>query len=781
MIPRLLLVVLVLLAGDAGEGKANPPTASYIFPAGGQRGNSVPIRVGGLFLGKTCFLDMTGPGIRASRQLQHTPHTWFEGPLLPLPDSQQADDYPREMAGQVGIASDAPLGAVPWRVWTSQGATSSLRFMVGDLPEIVEQEIEGDPLPVAVRLPVTINGRIFPRENVDIWTFDARKGQSIACEVWASRLGSPLDSRLEVFDPKGIKIAENDDCYGSDSFVRFTAASDGKHQVRIQDVNYRGGQAYVYRLTLTADPYVERLYPLGGQRGRSVSFELHGQGLPAKPVSIPLPATGAHDFTQRFSVGGKLTNPFLIDLDDLSEYVEAEPNDEPGQVRPLAVPAVLNGRIGRPGDIDWWAFSARKGETYDLDLRALRLGSPLEAVVTLTDPSGKELARADAANTGADPALHFTAATPGTYHVSVAERFHSHGGPAYAYRLRVDHPPKAGFDLRLGADALTLPRGGQVTLKVLAERTGGFAEPIDLTIEGLPAGVTASNTRIGAGQGGTDITFKAGASASIRTERVTVRGTAVIGGHSVVHTAALPALRGMAPVDTVLLAVALPTPFKIKGVHEMRWAPRGTVYHRHYHIDRGGFAGPIEVRTADHQARHLQGVTGPTITVPSGVSDFDYPIQLPPWMETGRTCRVCVMGTGTVKEPDGTEHAVSFSSGEPNEQIILVVEPGRLGIDVDKTSFVVEPGKSVTVPVRVSRSKGLKGPIRLELVVAPHIHGVSATPAEIAADRSSGGLPLHFAPNFCGPINVPFVIRATVMDHGEPVVAETKVAFQMRD
>src|SRR5262249_57824650 len=126
-------------------------------------------------------------------------------------------------------------------------------------------------------------------------------------------------------------------------------------------------------------------------------------------------------------------------------------------------------------------------------------------------------------------------------------------------------------------------------------------------------------------------------------------------------------------VDTVLLAVALPTPFKVVGKHDMRWAPRGTVFHRRYQIDRGGFTGPREIGLADRQARHLQGVTGPVLTVPTGASEFDYSIQLPPWMETGRTCRVCVMATGVVKDMDGSEHTVSFSSIQPNEQIILVV------------------------------------------------------------------------------------------------------------
>jgi hypothetical protein len=32
------------------NSSANPPVASYIYPAGGQRGTTVKVRVGGLFL-----------------------------------------------------------------------------------------------------------------------------------------------------------------------------------------------------------------------------------------------------------------------------------------------------------------------------------------------------------------------------------------------------------------------------------------------------------------------------------------------------------------------------------------------------------------------------------------------------------------------------------------------------------------------------------------------------------------------------------------------------------
>jgi hypothetical protein len=781
---RLACALLAFFLGGSPAG-ADAPVASYIFPAGGQRGTTVKVRVGGLNLHKGCGFEMLGPGVEASQRLTRTETLWFEGPLLPLPDSQRAEDYPKDFAGEVRVAADAPLGMRPWRLWTSQGATPALRFQIGDLPEVVEDEIEGDPVTVEVKLPVTVNGRIFPRQDVDVWAVSLKKGQTVTCVVHAARLGSPLDARLEVLDPQGKRLAENEDTFGADPFVRFTAPADGKYHVRIHDTAFGGSPAHVYRLTLTDGPYVDRAYPLGGRRGSKARFELAGQGLPQGAVEVALPADGPADFLHRLRVSGRLTNELLLDLDDLPEHLEAEPKD-PAKARPVALPAMLNGRIDRPGDVDCWAVTARKGEVHEVELRAAQLGSPLDGVLTVLDGSGKELARAEAPAPGRlDPALTFKAPADGTYVVRVQDRFASRGGPAFAYRLRVAPLPAPDFRLRLAKDVVILPRPGgkpdgkkgpsaALVLQVQVERLGGFEGPITLSFEGLPLGVIAKGG-IGARQNAAAVVLSADASAPIRAARVTVRGTATVGGKSVTRTAVLPAPRGVAPVDSLLVAVALQTPFKIVGEYDMRWAARGTVHQRSYKIERNGYDGPIEVSLADRQARHLQGVTGETITVPAGAKEFTYPVRLPPWMETGRTCRVCVLGAAVVKDLDGSEHAVTFSSTAQNEQLVAVIEPGRLGVEVGRESLAAEPGKGVSLSVRVARGKGLTGAAKVELVVPRHVRGVTAEAVTVSADKDRADLRIRFAAGPLGPFNMPLTVRATVLDGGRPVTGEAQV------
>jgi len=249
------LVIFVVVNVSAISAFAEPPHVSYIFPAGGQRGAEVSFKVGGHYLHEGCPFEMTGPGVSASARIERTETVWFEGPLIPQPASQRKEDYPKDYLGSVKIANDAPLGVRRWRVNTSQGVTSRMKFVVGDLPEIIEKEIDGEPIPTSVKLPVTINGRIFPREDVDIWTFEAKAGERISCEVNAARIGSPLDSRIEIRSPAGKVLTENVDALGVDSFVQFVAPTAGRYECRIHDIAFGGLQHYVYRLTIRKGPY----------------------------------------------------------------------------------------------------------------------------------------------------------------------------------------------------------------------------------------------------------------------------------------------------------------------------------------------------------------------------------------------------------------------------------------------------------------------------------------------------------------------------------------------
>jgi hypothetical protein len=770
----------LLLTALAGRAAADTPATMYVFPAGGQRGTTVTVRIGGLYLHESCPFEMIGPGVQASPRIEQTKTIWFEGPVIPLPDSQQAEDYPQDMAGTVKIAPDAAPGARPWRVWTAQGAVPSRPYIVGTFPEVVEDEIDGEPIAVPVTLPVTANGRIFPREDVDLWSFAAKAGQTITCSVLTTRLGSPFDAHLEIRDTHGTRLAESADASppGSEALVRFTAPADGTYSVAIHDAKFGGLQHYVYRLTMTAGPSVDHVYPLGGRRGTTAKFELSGGNVSAAPVEIALPTDAPSRFVATIGASDAVSNPFTLAVDDLPELLEQEPNDGIAPANPVQVPAILNGRIDRPGDVDSWAFRVAKDQTLEFDLHAARLGSPLDSVIVLLDAAGKELTRADdSGGNQSDSILRHTFKEEGTYVVRVEERLSSRGGKAFAYRLRVATPAAPDFRLHLPADAVTVNRGGEAKLKLRVERLGSFAEPVNLEFAGLPPGVAVANATIPANAGEFEIAFKAEAAAAVAGRAVTIRGTAMVAGKPVTRQAtfAAPAPADF-EVDSLLVAVCVPTPYKVKGIYEVKYAQRGAKFVRRFTIDRGGFEGPLRVRLADKQARHLQGVNGPTIEVPAGASEFEYPIYLPPWMEIGRTSRTVVMAFGDVVDPDGSRHTVSFTSLNQNEQLVALVDPGQLSLETDCRSLRESPGASASIAVTVGRGQGVNVPVRVELVVPAHIHGVSAEPLTLPADQATGTLTLQFAAENRGPFNMPLLLRATALKSPtDPVVAETKV------
>jgi hypothetical protein len=731
---------------------AAPPVLSYLFPAGGQRGTTVPLRVGGLFLHDRSHFEIDG--LKHTSELKPLPRIWFEGPILPLPESQQSEDYPVDRGTKLEIAKDAPRGPHRARVWTSQGANSGPAFVVGDLPEVVEVEIDGDPIPESVKLPVTANGRIFPREDIDLWSFAAKKGESITAFASVAEIRSPVVPQIEIVDANGRVLAET--AYrlgaGRNEWVRFTAPTDGTYSVRLRDARNGGGLAHIYRLTITAGTVVDRVFPLGGRRGTTMKLELAGQAIPKPIVEIAIPTDAPADFHPALAGA----NDVRIDVDDLPEFVGPTAAE-------ISAPAALNGRVGEPGIPNAWRLNLKKGIKYEFELLARSLGSRICGAIIIRDSLGRELARAESPDPTTDPLHSFVPPTDGVYSVEIVERFRPQMGDDYRYRLKVRPATtlKPGVRLTVASDIVAIPRGTTTKLKLSAERTGGFAGPISLRLQGLPAGITATAPTIGEKQTSAEIVLTADPLAKVQLARVNIVGTTSLGTHAATANG----------TDTLLVLATVPTPFKFTGEYTMGNAPRGQPYSRNYKLERNGFEGPITVSLADRQIRHLQGATGDPLVVRPGASEFTYKAKLPAWIETGRTCRVTLMAVGRVRDPDGTEHVVAFTSTEQNHQMIVVPEPGWLGIESRLDAIRSVSGGSVRVPVRVVRASGLGGKAKVSFVQPAHWRGVSVESIEIPADREHGELTIRFASGDLGPFNKTAIIRAEVGD----AVAETSI------
>ena len=157
-------------------------------------------------------------------------------------------------------------GATPglYPVTPPRGANGANRvpFAVDTLPEVTERE-PNDTVKTAQRIttPTTVNGRIQEPGDVDVFAFQGRAGAEIVAEVLARRLGSPLDSSLELLDGQGRRVAFNDDwddkasgllTHQADSHIAATLPADGPYFLRIGDVQHNGGGDFGYRLRVSA-------------------------------------------------------------------------------------------------------------------------------------------------------------------------------------------------------------------------------------------------------------------------------------------------------------------------------------------------------------------------------------------------------------------------------------------------------------------------------------------------------------------------------------------------
>ncbi len=146
-------------------------------------------------------------------------------------------------------------------------------FALDTLPECLDKEPNDESSNAQkVTLPVIVNGRMDRPGDWDVFAVEGKAGEIIVAEVFARRLGSPMDSFLKVTGADGKIIALNDDHYDAasglntdhaDSYLMVKLPADGKYLIHLGDTRRQGGKEYGYRLRLSQPQpdFVLRLMP----------------------------------------------------------------------------------------------------------------------------------------------------------------------------------------------------------------------------------------------------------------------------------------------------------------------------------------------------------------------------------------------------------------------------------------------------------------------------------------------------------------------------------------
>lgn len=178
------------------------------------------------------------------------------------PVAIQAKGWNLENSVMTPPSADAAPGIHLLTANTKGFVSNPVPFALDTLPEALEQEPNNDPAHAQpVTLPVIINGRVDRVDDWDVFQFTGRANDIIVAEVDARRLGSPLDSVLKLTDAKGALLAFNDDhldpasglnTHDADSCIMARLPNDGTYCIHLGDTARNGGEAYAYRLRISA-------------------------------------------------------------------------------------------------------------------------------------------------------------------------------------------------------------------------------------------------------------------------------------------------------------------------------------------------------------------------------------------------------------------------------------------------------------------------------------------------------------------------------------------------
>lgn len=520
---------------------------------------------------------------------------------------RRRNDPKQQLNNQIGetarirlnIDEKAEPGIRYLRLRTPWGLSNPMRFAVGLFPEVCEVEplkkfdlekyrggmdsmkTEKTVTPTT-RLPVTLNGRIMPGE-VDEFTFEAKKDERIVIAMHARSLIPYLadavpgwfQSVVSLHKADGVEVGYADGYrFDPDPVLFYKIPADGIYHIRVHDSIYRGRDDFVYRIHAGQLPFLTGISPLGATAGEKVDITFQGGNLGTEFKTTYEASKEPGIVLIQAKVAGVKSNAIPFHIDNVPQEREREPNNTLGAAQMLEPPMIANGLIEKTGEADYYRVRGNGGREMVFEIFARRLGSPVDASLTVFDQDGKQVAfNDDYEDLGsgltthhADSRISMKMPPGGSVFIRVTDT-QGQSGPTNAYRLKV-RAADPGFALRATPSSLNAKPGGGARLTVHALRDGGYTGPITLSLKDAPSGFALRNAIIPEGQDKADVSIAVPSGADLeKPVALTVIGT---GGESpnTFSATAVPAedmmqafaYRHLVPVDALLVDVRTPPP-----------------------------------------------------------------------------------------------------------------------------------------------------------------------------------------------------------------------------
>jgi hypothetical protein len=600
------LAVCLLLAPPAFSQQRNPgqltPVIGYAYPSGGCQGTEFEATVGGASLTGTSTAVFSGAGVSAEiikcfKPLSRSREKALRDLLKaerekqlnanPQPKLLREEDLLTQIAKRAGIsddevaafreaamqrrdpkhqlnpqlvervtlrvmiAADAKPGNREVRLLTPNGLSNPVVFQIGVLPETIETEPNDNIKAAAaspVKIPCVCNGRILPGD-VDCFAFEARAGLKLTVAVAARELIPYLadavpgwfQANITLLDAAGREIAFSDDFgHRPDPLMCVTIPTDGRYTLRIRDSICRGREDFVYRISAGEIPCLTEQFPAGGQLNTRVDVRVAGWNLQER--MLPVDSGGTPGF-RNIGLQAPAIGFVRFEAGNFPEFLEPASDTATATPFELRFPCTVNALISKPGEHDVFPLRLLAGTAVVAEIRARRLGSPLDSMLRITDADGKTVASNDDCDDPsaglethhADSRIAFTPPQDGIYQFHVSDT-QGKGGRAHAYRLTIA-PPQPGFDLRIVPSSVNGRAGSMVPLTAHVVRRDGFSGEIELRLADAPPGFELAGARIPAGTDSVRLSVKLPGEVPRSLVSLAIEGRARIGDAEVVRKA----------------------------------------------------------------------------------------------------------------------------------------------------------------------------------------------------------------------------------------------------
>ena len=718
-------IMIGLLVGNAFAQQR--PTLGYAYPPGGQAGCSIEVQLGGydwtpdvefFVLDDRVKLEvLTEPGPLIYPGAPY----WFGPRAL---NSYKPFPIPRELTARITIPPEMPAGVIRWQVANANGASEPAEFVISrDVPEVNEEActLEGTSRRLP-SLPLTLNGRLEKKEEVDCYRFVAEHTGLVTCELPRQNIGSPIDVAIQISDGSGREIAEHVDTTGKGACLTFNVDKGTRYTIKLHDLDYRGNRAMVYRLLMRRGPRVVAVMPSSLPPNSETEVTLIGYGIASGQAKLETLKQKIKSADQSFQYSLQTMHgtagAIPIDVSEITEMVvPANPGSE---ATPISLPARICGAFDTSQARDVYMFDGSKGDVWAIDLSSRTRGRDLDVMFTVINQDGKPIVEAE--ETSGSLAARSIVKIPadGRYFLVVADQASGRGRIDSVYRLCIGKP-QPGFrmiapvsvETMIGADPITPAKrrraGRQQTgaIGIDVERIDGFSGEIRLEVPSLPPGIrVAEEIKIEEKQVGVDIPICCDADVAPNARMIVVKATATLESGSVVSQQARMLLAPMLKPRSVV---------RPKYPDAARTVNRGTTYPAPVVIERlEQYDGPVELQMAAVPDRVRQGILGHPRVIPAGDSEGVFPLIIPEWVQTDRTSRIILNSVVTVPDANGRKR---YLVNRMQQRITMNVEGALLKVKTTSDHYRWNED-SLSIPVTLFRSGKLQGPVTVSLHAA---------------------------------------------------------------